>query len=88
MGDGVEHVQPRRPACRPEGGQDPEPGRQNVPILGDSTARAALSPGALTDAFADRGLAFSHMVIDGTSSVAFGFLANDLLDLDPSAAIL
>jgi hypothetical protein len=65
-----------------------EPGPRNVLILGDSTAEAALDTAALDGAFARRGLRFKTLSIGNAPTVTFGFLANDLLALRPSAVIL
>jgi hypothetical protein len=65
-----------------------EPGWRNVFILGDSTAEAALDTAALDGVFARRGLRFKTLSIGNAPTVTFGFLANDLLALHPSAVVL
>jgi hypothetical protein len=64
------------------------PGRHNVLILGDSVIDSALDTKRLNEALKDRGYRFTVLRIGGTPTVGVGFLANQLLELDPSAIVL
>jgi len=65
-----------------------EPGRANLVVAGDSTARTTLDPAAFDAALAGRGLRRVTVSIGGTPTVAFGLLADRILALDPHAVIL
>jgi hypothetical protein len=64
------------------------PGPQNVFVLGDSVIDSALDVKALNDALKDTGRRYTVLRIGGMPTAGFGFLANDLVALDPSAIIL
>jgi hypothetical protein len=63
-------------------------GRRNVFVLGDSTAEAAVDPGALDRALAPKGRLTGVISIGGAPTVTFGLLARSILALDPSAVVL
>lgn len=65
-----------------------EPGPKNVFVLGDSVVDSALDVDELNDALAERGRRYTVLRIGGSPTATFGFLANPLLSLEPSAIIL
>jgi hypothetical protein len=63
------------------------PGRQNVPILGNSIAEMALDGEALERRFIEAGLRFPKLTIGGSPTVTFGMLADAVGSLEPRAAV-
>lgn len=63
------------------------PGRQNVPVLGNSIAERGIDEALLDERFASEGLHFPKLTLAGSAALTFGFLANAVANLEPRAAI-
>jgi hypothetical protein len=64
------------------------PGRQNVPILGNSVAEFGFDVAVLEQRFAAADLRFPKLTIGGAPALTFGMMADDVVALKPRAAIL
>ncbi len=63
------------------------PGRQNVPILGNSIAEFGFDVAVLEQRFAAAGLRFPKLTIGGAPALTFGMMADGIAALKPRAAI-
>ncbi|MBW2715135.1 MAG: hypothetical protein JRD03_03620 [Deltaproteobacteria bacterium] len=64
------------------------PGRQNVPILGNSVAEFGFDVAVLEQRFAAADLRFPKLTIGGAPALTFGMMADDVVALKPRAVIL